>query len=238
MAVNWVGLAVCIAIMSLQPLLNIYNSDTLSTWMKYNYAVSHASKETLALRAERRKSERQREGLKREREIWEKVPEDIVPQGAFWEVVQPAWDCRAYGKREYWGTLRDIPEGWSAIDACMNMPVEIRGVTIRRPHQCKFVDYSPHIRGYWMVDWDQPDCKPWYRDFRETGCTSYRSGARRIEAEIVGISRRKEQDWRLMCESTPLVWNYINYTSPTHCEERHSGRKFAMWDVPDESCAY
>ena len=54
------------------------------------------------------------------------------------------------------------------------------------------------------------------------GCTSYRSGARRIEAQIVGIKNRKEQDWWLMCGSTAMIWNRINYTSPTHCEERVS----------------
>jgi len=230
------GLAVCIAIVVLQSVWTIYNSDALSSYKSHENAASRASNEHSALVVRREESERQREELKRERKFWEKVPEDRVPQGAFWEVVQPAWDCRAYGKREYWGTLRNIPEGWSAIEACMNMPVEIRGVTVRRPYKCKFVDYSPYVRGYWMVDWDQTDCKPWYHDFRTTGCTSYRSGSRKIEAEIVGIIRRKEQDWRLMCESTPLVWNNINYTSPTHCEERSQGRKFAMWDVPDESC--
>ena len=55
------------------------------------------------------------------------------------------------------------------------------------------------------------------------GCTSYKSGTRRIEAQIVGILKRKEQDWWQMCASTPLIWNQITYTSPTHCEERVSG---------------
>ena len=167
MTARW-GLAGCIAIVVLQSVLIVYKSAALSTYISLENAASRALKERLSLVGRREKSERQREELKREREIWEKVPEDRVPQGAFWEVVQPAWDCRAYGKREYWGTLRNIPEGWSAIDACMNMPVEIRGVALRRPYKCKFVDYSPYVRGYWMVDWDQTDCKPWYRDFRTT----------------------------------------------------------------------
>jgi len=228
--------AIFIVIILLQSVLIIYNSGTLSSFLNLESVASRASKEKFALMAERGGSERQREEMRHEREFWGKVPEDRVPQGAFWEVVWPAWDCRAYGKREYWGMLQNIPEGWSAVDACMNMPVEIKDVTVRRPYRCKFVDGSPHIHGYWMVDWDQTDCKPWYRDFHDAGCTSYRSGARRIEAQIVGIISRKEQDWRLMCESTPLVWNNINYTSPTHCEERRWGRKVAMWDVPDDSC--
>ena len=130
-------------------------------------AARHASREKAALMVEKEKSQRERENMRRDRELWEEAKEARIPQGAFWEVVWPAWDCRAYGKREYWGILRGIPEGWSAIDACMNLPVEIRGVTVRRPHRCAFVNGSPHIHGYWMVDWDQPDCKPWYRDYQD-----------------------------------------------------------------------
>jgi hypothetical protein len=29
------------------------------------------------------------------------------------------------------GEPHNIPEGWSAIDACMNVPVEIKGITLR-----------------------------------------------------------------------------------------------------------
>ena len=118
-------------------------------------------------KSEREKSEREEEKLRLERERWERAREDRVPQGAFWEVVWPNWDCRAYGKREYWGVLRNIPEGWTAMDACTNMPVEIRGVAIRRPNRCGFAEGSPHIHGYWMVDWDQPDCKPWHTNYQD-----------------------------------------------------------------------
>jgi len=161
------GLAFWFAIMLFQTALIIYRSDALEKFISLESSALHSSAEKSALVAEREKSEREREKMKRDREFWEKVLEDRVPQGAFWEVVWPAWDCRAYGKREYWGMLQNIPEGWSAIDACMNMPVEIKGVTIRRPYRCAFVDESPHIRGYWMVDWDQSDCKPGLRNFHD-----------------------------------------------------------------------
>jgi len=161
------GLAICITIIMLQTVLIISTSDTLITFINLESTVFSASREKSALVAERDKSEREREKMRGEREFWEKVPEDRVPHGAFWEVVWPAWSCRAYGKREYWGMLRNIPDGWSAIDACMNMPVEIKGVNIRRPYRCKFVDGSPQIHGYWMVDWDQQDCKPSYKNFHD-----------------------------------------------------------------------
>jgi hypothetical protein len=230
----------------IQIVVIVSGSGSLIKAINLESAALNASRERVALVAWRVKSEREREQMRRDRELWGKVREDRVPQGAYWEVVWPAWDCHAYGKREYWGTLRNIPEGWSAIDACMNMPVEIKGVTVRRPYRCAFVDGDPHIHGYWMVDWDQPDCKPWYRDFHDAvsprsspparychaytfqGCTSYGSGARRIEAQLVGINKRKEQDWWLLCSTTPMLWNEIMYTSPTHCELRVSGFPFRM----------
>ena len=120
------------------------------------------------LEDERQRLEQEKEALREERERWEKAREVRVPRGAFWDGIWPVPDCRAYGKREYWGILQNIPEGWTDVDACMNMPVEIEGVFVRRPYRCAYVEDSPHINGYWMVDWDQPDCKPWYEDFHDT----------------------------------------------------------------------
>ena len=42
----------------------------------------------------------------------------------------------------------------------------------------------------------------------------------------MGIPGRKEQDWWLLCNSTPLVWNRTTYTNPTHCDSRVSGYTF------------
>ena len=123
-------------------------------------------KETMHLEDERQTLERERLFLKEERKRWERAREGLrVPHGAFWEVVWPKWECLSYGRREYWGILGNIPEDRTDIDACMNMPVEIKGVTIKRPSRCQFLGDSPHVHGFWMVDWDQPDCKPWHEDF-------------------------------------------------------------------------
>ena len=151
------GLALCIAAALLQIVLIIYRSDSLAKFTSLESAAVRASTEKSALVAEREKSEREREKMRNYRELLKKL-EDRVPQGALWEPVQPAQDCRAYGKREYWGALSHIPEDWDAFDACMHTPVEISGVTVRRPYRCAFVDGSPYIHGYWMVDWGQPDC--------------------------------------------------------------------------------
>ena len=154
-------------IILVQIVLIICHCDILAPFVDVESAARHVSRENSTLAVERDKMDHERELMGRERKLWERARKARVPHGAFWEVVWPAWDCRAYGKREYWGVLRNIPEDWSDMDACMSMPVEIKGVTVRHPYRCAFVGGSPHIHAYWMVDWDQPDCKPWYRDFRD-----------------------------------------------------------------------
>ena len=54
------------------------------------------------------------------------------------------------------------------------------------------------------------------------GCTNKGSGIRHIEAWVVGINEKGGQDWRLLCESTPMTWDHITYETPTHCDPRVS----------------
>ena len=203
----------------------------------------HLESERHLLESERHSLEHEEEALKKERERWEKALEDRVPQGAFWDGVWPALDCRAYGKREYWGVLQNIPDDWTDLDACMNMPVKIKGVSVRRPDRCAYVEGSPHIHGFWIVDWGQLDCQPWLKDFEDKvrqgkpwwrqrttrltnicfkGCTNLGSGTRRIEAWVMQIKDIPEQDWHLLCESMPLTYNHVTYKRPTYCDTRVS----------------
>ena len=177
----------------------ICRSDALATFIDLKSATLHAAKET-------EKMELERGRLRREREFWEKAREDRVPQGAFWEVILPAVDCRGYGKREYWGILQNIPQGWTAIDACMNMPAEIQGVTVRRPDRCTFVEGSPHIVGYWMVDWDQPDCKPWYEAFHDA--VSPLSSLHPCVADMLILLRDVQATGPVPVESRLTSWAY------------------------------
>ena len=133
---------------------------------------SKLEREELLLEDERQSWEQERENLREEKERWEKAREEGFPQGAFWDSILPAPDCRAYGTREYHGALQNIPDDRTDMDACMNMPVEIKGVTLKRPHRCGYVWGSPDIHGFWMVDWDQPDCKPWHQDVTDTVCSA------------------------------------------------------------------
>lgn len=155
--------------MLLLTVLLIFNFDPLKGVINIESLERQASAENATLAIEKEKNIHEREVMEHERKLWEKAKDARIARGAFWDVVRPAGDCRAYGKREYWAALRNIPEGWDAMDACMTIPVEIKGVRIRRPDRCARVFVFPEVQvqGYWTVDWDQPDCKPWFRNFEQ-----------------------------------------------------------------------
>lgn len=236
--------AACLVIVFFQAIctLAVYRSNTLATYVDLESRAHRASMEASALIAERENWEKEKDNMRHDRETWEKVPEERVPPGAYWVYVRPVDDCRAYGKRDYRGELKNVPKSWSAIDACMNTPVWIRtppeypDFEIPQPYRCAVIDGS--LYGYWTVDQHQDDCKPKLKDVHDTasrifpsvltpysrshsasqGCTNYGSGLTRIEAQVLDIGG-KTQDWWVMCESTPFTWGGVNYTSPTHCEE-------------------
>ena len=74
-------LLVFVAIMFLQPMLMICTSGTLAKFTDLKSTALRALWEKSALVTEREKSERERGKLRREREFWEKVPEDRVLGG-------------------------------------------------------------------------------------------------------------------------------------------------------------
>ena len=146
----------------------IFFYDLPSKLDEYSKASARMREQQGAMRKEARHLEQEKGELREERKRWERARDDRVPQDAFWADLLPAGECLAYGKREYKAMLQNIPKDWTDLDACMNMPVEIKGITLRRPDRCEYVGSPPHIRGIWMVDWDQPDCKPWHLGITDT----------------------------------------------------------------------
>ena len=169
--------------------LIVYRSNSLSSYVQLEIGARRASREASALVAEREKLEVERESMRHDREIWERerVPKEppVPPSG--W-TIRPANECRAYGMREYSGALEHIARGWSAFDACMNTPVRINHVTIQHPHRCGFENGSPHIHGYWMVDWGQDDCKPKHEGVRDVVSPKYPS----IPSLIVPLTHHRD----------------------------------------------
>lgn len=234
-------LAICLvtACFLVIPVLAVCRSRSLATYVDLKSRARRASEEASALVEQRARWEREKEDMRHDREVWEEMSKERPLPRSSWSSNRELRECYAYGKREYRGTLRNIPAGWSDMDACMNTPVQIKvnrnwpAIEIKHPSRCTIEGRFESVVGHWIVDWGQDDCKPALRYFNDTGCTNHRSGLTRIEAQVIGILN---QDWRVMCETIPFTWGGINYTSPARCEERQSGANFAVWDVPDESC--
>ena len=172
-------------------------------------------REARHLESERHSLEHEEKALREERERWEKALEDRVPRGAFWDSVWPALECRAYGKREYWGVLQNIPDDWTDLDACMNTPVKIKGVSVRRPDRCAYVTGSPHIHGFWTVDWDQPDCKPWFKGFEDKVSREKLCGANVRLGSRTSVSRVARTRDLVPVASKPGLWASRIYQSKT-----------------------
>lgn len=231
--------AVCLLSLLLLSCAIVLRSNALTDFIKFERRANRAASKSSTLVAERQKWELEKENMRHDRAMWEKVPDDHIPPGAIWSNIQGGL-CRAYGKQEYQGVLKNIPVDWNAMDACMKKPASIKArhpahtVEIGRPYRCEFVSYFGDIHGYWIVE--DEACKPKLGAIHDTGCTNYGSGLTRLEAEVSTI-HKKEQEWRVLCESLPFTWDGIDYTSPIRCEERVDlGTKVAVWEVPAESC--
>jgi len=174
-----------------------------------------------------------------EREEWEREQrqheDDRIPPGAFWEERIRSPTCHSYGKREYSAQLSNIPSGWTPMQACLATPVEFHDVTIRRPERCEYTGFLGRtIIGHWLIDFDEAECRPWLGSWQDTGCTNEGSGMRRLEAQVMDL--RSEDDWEVMCATTPATIGHVDYVRPTHCSSRFWGRKVAMWDLEDPTC--
>jgi len=182
---------------------------------------------------------KERESRNAEREEWERErrqhEDDKAPPGAFWEERVKSASCHSYGRREYSAKLSNIPAGWTPMRACLATPVDFYGVMVRRPDRCEYTGVlGRDVIGHWLIDFGEAECKPWHSDWQDTGCTNEGSGMRRMEAWVRDL--RGEDDWEVMCATTPATIGHVHYGRPTHCSSRPIGRMVAMWDLEDPTC--
>jgi hypothetical protein len=140
--------------------------------------------------------------------------------------------CTTYATREYTARLANVPSYYNhRVEACMATPLKVHGVEYK-PKWCE--DHGPNkVIGHWEVDQHEPDCASywiWYKDF---GCTSLRSGQRRIEHYLENIP--SGGDWKEFCATTPVSFRGMNFTGAHICfEENHA--TWGHWVFYDESC--
>ncbi|KAI0355350.1 hypothetical protein OH77DRAFT_319140 [Trametes cingulata] len=201
-----------------------------------------------AFRREREKEERERqdarEAFDREREVWRERREEeerhrleVVrrSQGVWWTEPHGELHCHSYGTRTYSAYLKDIPGDLNWREVCDNMPpVSIHGREISKPHKCERND-NGEVVGVWYVDFDEPNCRPYWETVYDKGCTPGMSGFQRFEARLDGIG--KGDDWDMMCATTPATIRGVHFDRPSTCENRGTwSGMVGIWDYPNTHC--
>ncbi|KXN90872.1 hypothetical protein AN958_03526 [Leucoagaricus sp. SymC.cos] len=143
--------------------------------------------------------------------------------------------CISYGTARYQAYLEYTPPGWDTYTACKETPMNIHGREVL-PTECRRV--GSEMVGVWIIDFDEPSCKPWWRDTKDHGCTSRQSGIHRYEAHLEGYLEPNEYKvyWAELCDTTPHAMFGHTYKSPTECAYWPKIGVYGFWDVPDEYC--
>jgi hypothetical protein len=97
--------------------------------------------------------ERLKERRRQETESYERLKERRRQEEKGRQRSRLAWinikgedGCISYGTRKYSALLSNIPEGYDWMDACMGTPIDIHGVTFRKPDWCGGSVSSCHWR--------------------------------------------------------------------------------------------
>ncbi|KAH8094515.1 hypothetical protein BXZ70DRAFT_947824 [Cristinia sonorae] len=191
----------------------------------------HAA-EVVLWNRERAEHEREGEVFQQAREEWQRERKAHKP---FWGTVGlQSPSCLAYNTRRYQAKLRNVPLGADWLQACMSTQVEIQGRTFSAPEKCEI--WGDDVYGYWIVDFDQPECQPRWADFTwQKGCL--RPGIYGLEAPLWG--QKQGDDVYQLCMTTPgYLAGYGDMGHPNYCERR-GDRDIGMvgrWEVPDNNC--
>ncbi|KAI0371603.1 hypothetical protein BV20DRAFT_185035 [Pilatotrama ljubarskyi] len=198
--------------------------------------------------AERREEERQRqearETFDQEREVWRKQREEeqrhrleVVrrSEGVYWTEPHGDSHCHSYGTRTYYAHLKDIPDDLNWREVCDNMPpVSIHGREINKPDKCER-NGNDEVVGAWYIDYDEPNCRPYWETMYDKGCTPGMTGFQRFEARLDGIG--KGDDWGMMCATTPATIHGLHFDRPSSCENRGTwSGMVGIWDYPNRKC--
>ncbi|KZV76341.1 hypothetical protein PENSPDRAFT_569957 [Peniophora sp. CONT] len=153
----------------------------------------------------------------------------------FWGPPRRASDrCLTYGTREYTAKLYNILTTETWADKCANTSIEIKGRTHARPIRCQDYGSDRGIYGYWLVNYDEPECKPIWDQFWKKGC-DHLPGHRRWESIL--SNTYSNSDMPEVCRSTPGTLPSGEHFTTSTCIGSWRGW-IGQWDVPDSSCAW
>ncbi|KAF9449185.1 hypothetical protein P691DRAFT_667989 [Macrolepiota fuliginosa MF-IS2] len=212
--------------------------------MKQEWDVEHSK--LLELRGEMKQEQqfwenqrhqwnKERSRWEQEREKWEGEKFERERKLVQWGDLQKDQACERYGTARYQAVLEYTPPGWDQHTACKVAPIEIHQREVLA-NECHY--NGNQMVGVWNIGFDEPSCKPWWRDTKDHGCTSRGSGLHRYEAHLEGYLERNEfkAGWAEMCNTTPHTMFGHTFNSPTECAYWPKIGVYGFWDVPDWWC--
>jgi len=187
--------------------------------------------------------EQQREQWDKERRQWreerkkhEEEERERERRLIQWGPLQKDQECVSYGAARYQAHLQYVPPGWDQYTACTETPIQIHQKDVL-PTQCQF-NTEGQVVGVWVIDFEEPACKPWWRDIKDHGCTSRSSGIHRYETHLEAYLEPNEfkANWAEMCNTTPHSMFGRTYNSPTECKYWPEIGVYGFWDIQDGWC--
>ncbi|KAG6336734.1 hypothetical protein ID866_2339 [Astraeus odoratus] len=168
---------------------------------------------------------------RREKERREHEKQERQKMNMWWGQVE-AHHCTTYATREYTAILKNLPADYPfRVEACKETPLEVHGVSYL-PMTCE--DKGPGlVIGRWEVNQNEPDCMTFWNWYKDKGCTSVRSGKRRIEHYMENLPRGG--DWREFCATTPANFLGMHFSGAQICFQENLGT-YGHWEVEDPSC--
>jgi len=151
-----------------------------------------------------------------------------------WEGLKGGEHCLRYATRQYTARLSDRLVGQDMIKVCKETPVEIHGDLLYTDF-CQDLGFNRGVWGYWIVDYNEPDCETRWGEFTDLGCLDGIAPARRIEARLENL--RKGDDWQFMCVTTPADIDGRYYSTPAECFNQGRWGVYGSWYLHDNSCS-
>ncbi|KAJ7441577.1 hypothetical protein FB451DRAFT_1298652 [Mycena latifolia] len=183
--------------------------------------------------------ENEHQEIVREKEEWAKAREDEerrkerMKAGFYWADLQADQRCFRHGTRQYTARVSNVPREYDPVQACKETPIEINGLKFVTPDMCEDRGCNG-VFGHWVVSHNEPTCTTYFRDFKDKGCTPPATRRRRVESHLENL--HPEDDWRLMCSTTPADFWYLHFDTPHMCENWGKYGIWGIWEIDDSRC--
>ncbi|KAJ7325794.1 hypothetical protein DFH08DRAFT_886245 [Mycena albidolilacea] len=153
--------------------------------------------------------------------------------GFYWVDLQADQHCFRHDTRQYTTQVSNVTQEYDPMQACKETPIKIQGLKFLTPDMCKDIGCNG-VFSHWVVSHSEPTCTTYFRDFKDQGCTPPGTRQQRIESHLENL--HPEDDWRLMCSTTPADFWYLHFDTPHMCENWGKYGIWGIWEINDSRC--